>query len=96
MCIYVLCVRVCVRVCVHVCVHACTCVGGGRVHAWMLVHTISVDGLFVCLYMFSVCFFTFCFTVQQITNTCSQVGDDRPISYCQFSPDSKMLATASW
>ncbi|CAG9826850.1 unnamed protein product [Diabrotica balteata] len=27
---------------------------------------------------------------------CSQVGDVRPISYCQFSPDSKLLATASW
>lgn len=34
--------------------------------------------------------------LRQITNICSQVGDDRPISYCQFSPDSKMLATASW
>lgn len=26
----------------------------------------------------------------------SQVGDTRPISYCQFSPNSKFLATASW
>ncbi|KAK7575478.1 hypothetical protein V9T40_011764 [Parthenolecanium corni] len=27
---------------------------------------------------------------------CSQIGDDRPISYCTFSPDSSMIATASW
>lgn len=26
----------------------------------------------------------------------SQVGDTRPISFCQFSPNSKLLATASW
>lgn len=28
--------------------------------------------------------------------SCSQIGDDRPISYCTFSPDSSMIATASW
>eukprot|EP00923_Selenidium_pygospionis_P015978 GHVN01027958.1.p1 GENE.GHVN01027958.1~~GHVN01027958.1.p1 ORF type:complete len:585 (-),score=106.39 GHVN01027958.1:478-2232(-) len=26
----------------------------------------------------------------------SQVGDDRPLTCCRFSPDSKMLATSSW
>ncbi|PWA30847.1 hypothetical protein CCH79_00020532, partial [Gambusia affinis] len=31
-----------------------------------------------------------------LNNFCSQIGDDRPISFCHFSPDSKMLATASW
>ncbi|XP_059895029.1 U4/U6 small nuclear ribonucleoprotein Prp4 [Gadus macrocephalus] len=34
--------------------------------------------------------------LQNLNNFCSQIGDDRPISYCQFSPDSKMLATGSW
>jgi U4/U6 small nuclear ribonucleoprotein PRP4 len=34
--------------------------------------------------------------LRSLTNLCSQVGDNRPISFCQFSPDSKLLATASW
>lgn len=31
-----------------------------------------------------------------LTIECSQIGDTRPISYCQFSPNSQILATASW
>lgn len=27
---------------------------------------------------------------------CSQVGDTRPISFCEFSPNGSLLATASW
>lgn len=34
--------------------------------------------------------------IQGITIYSSQIGDVRPISYCQFSPNSKLLATASW
>lgn len=34
--------------------------------------------------------------LRALVNSCSQIGDDRPLSYCQFSPDSQMLATCSW
>lgn len=34
--------------------------------------------------------------VQAVTNYCSQIGDTRPVSHCQFSPNSQYLATASW
>ncbi|XP_033221362.1 U4/U6 small nuclear ribonucleoprotein Prp4 isoform X2 [Belonocnema kinseyi] len=34
--------------------------------------------------------------LQALSIYCSQIGDTRPISYCQFSPNSKVLATASW
>lgn len=34
--------------------------------------------------------------LRSININCSQIGDTRPISFCQFSPNSKMLATASW
>jgi len=35
-------------------------------------------------------------TMQSFTNEASQIGDSRPISYCEFSPNSEMLATSSW
>lgn len=34
--------------------------------------------------------------LQALSIYCSQIGDSRPISYCQFSPNSELLATASW
>ncbi|XP_042910804.1 U4/U6 small nuclear ribonucleoprotein Prp4 [Parasteatoda tepidariorum] len=34
--------------------------------------------------------------LRSLNINCSQIGDKRPLSFCQFSPDSKMLATASW
>lgn len=34
--------------------------------------------------------------IQAMSIYSSQIGDTRPISYCQFSPNSKLLATASW
>lgn len=34
--------------------------------------------------------------IRSVTNECSQIGDTRPLSFCQFSPNGKMLATASW
>ncbi|KAL0280002.1 UNVERIFIED_CONTAM: hypothetical protein PYX00_001432 [Menopon gallinae] len=34
--------------------------------------------------------------IQAVTIHSSQIGDTRPISYCQFSPNSQYLATASW
>ncbi|GBG67594.1 hypothetical protein CBR_g723 [Chara braunii] len=30
------------------------------------------------------------------TNLCSEIGDDRPVSGCAFSPDGSMLATCGW
>lgn len=34
--------------------------------------------------------------LRSVHNECSQIGDERPLSYCQFSPNGKMLAVASW
>ncbi|KAG5867940.1 hypothetical protein JTB14_037001 [Gonioctena quinquepunctata] len=34
--------------------------------------------------------------IQAMSIHSSQIGDTRPISYCQFSPNSELLATASW
>lgn len=34
--------------------------------------------------------------LQALSIHSSQIGDTRPISYCQFSPNSQLVATASW
>lgn len=34
--------------------------------------------------------------IRGFTNYCSQVGDIRPLSFCRFSPNSKMIAVSSW
>lgn len=34
--------------------------------------------------------------LREFTNYCSQVGDNRPLSHCSFSPNSALLATSSW
>lgn len=34
--------------------------------------------------------------IRAISNECSQIGDSRPLSFCSFSPNSKILAVASW
>jgi len=34
--------------------------------------------------------------LQALSIYASQIGDTRPISYCQFSPNSQLLATSSW
>ncbi|XP_049515220.1 U4/U6 small nuclear ribonucleoprotein Prp4-like isoform X1 [Dermacentor silvarum] len=35
-------------------------------------------------------------TLRSLNINCSQIGDTRPISFCEFSPNSQMLATSSW
>jgi len=35
-------------------------------------------------------------SLKKYRTTASQIGDDRPLSYCTFSPDDTLLATASW
>ncbi|KAG8547944.1 hypothetical protein GDO81_027073 [Engystomops pustulosus] len=35
-------------------------------------------------------------SLRSLNNFCSQIGDDRPLSFCHFSPNSKLLATACW
>ncbi|XP_064616387.1 U4/U6 small nuclear ribonucleoprotein Prp4-like [Liolophura sinensis] len=34
--------------------------------------------------------------LRSLTIECSQIGDNRPLSFCQFSPNCKMLAVGSW
>lgn len=31
-----------------------------------------------------------------VTIAASQIGDDRPIAFCEFSPNEEIIATASW
>lgn len=33
---------------------------------------------------------------RSLINFCSQIGDNRPLSFCQFSPNGEILATTSW
>ncbi|XP_075041546.1 U4/U6 small nuclear ribonucleoprotein Prp4-like [Mixophyes fleayi] len=35
-------------------------------------------------------------SLTSLNNFCSQIGDDRPLSFCHFSPNSRLLATACW
>nr|XP_033770864.1 U4/U6 small nuclear ribonucleoprotein Prp4 [Geotrypetes seraphini] len=35
-------------------------------------------------------------SLRSLNNVCSQIGDDRPLSFCHFSPNSRLLATACW
>jgi len=34
--------------------------------------------------------------MRALINFCSQIGDNRPLSYCNLSPNGKLLATGSW
>ena len=34
--------------------------------------------------------------LSSLSNHCSQIGDTRPVSFCHFSPDCQLAATASW
>eukprot|EP01135_Chromosphaera_perkinsii_P002246 Nk52_evm32s221 gene=Nk52_evmTU32s221 len=34
--------------------------------------------------------------LREMINMSSQIGDTRPLSYCQFSPNGSLLATSSW
>ena len=41
-------------------------------------------------------FVELCCHVQATTLHCSQLGDNRPLSHCEFSPDDQMVAVSSW